>query len=162
MDLNKIHDIIDSIKDIQKSVIKKGYNQWYSRNGQLIINGNNAQTTKNKLIAIIKKNKNQYMNKKIYHTQIVFHYEPDIFLNEDLGAFEIQSSIYEVKEVLGKISLQIVDNEGAFVRVFYDINDIYKFKLTHPKQVGLLALAGKLRTTITKYYHYQDLKYFLS
>lgn len=78
-----------------------------------------------------------------------------------MGPFEIQSVIYVVKEVLGKISLQLNDKSGSLVRIFYSLNDMKYFKIIHMKKVAILACNGKLKTTLVKYYHYKDIKKLL-
>ena len=161
MDTEEYNETIDNIKKIEENVVKKGKNHWYDHTGKLIINGNNGASTKKKLIDIIKQNKKKYIDKNIMHVSVVFYYDQDLFLDKTMGPFEIQSVIYVVKEVLGKISLQLNDKSGSLVRIFYSLNEMKYFKIMHMKKIAILAGSGKLKTTLIKYYHYKDIKKLL-
>lgn len=158
MDTEEYEETVESIKAIEANVIKKGKNHWYDSTGKLIINGNNEAFTQKKLIEIIKKSKKKYMDTKICHINVDFYYDQDLFLEKTMGPLEIQAVVYEVRDVLGRIKLQMTHEKGTLIRMFYSLKDMNKFEIAHMKKIAQLALDGKLKTTLLKYYHYKDLK----
>lgn len=158
MDTEEYNNTVEQINKIESMILKKGKQHWYDENGKLIINGNKPNETKKKLIEIIKKNKKQYIDHQLCHISVTFYYDQDLFLNKTMGPFEIQAVIYDVREIFGKISLQLSDKEGALIRMFYSLNNMENFNISHMKNFAKLALNGKLKTTLLKYYHYKDLK----
>lgn len=153
----KYQEALEKVKHLKKTY-NKGKDHWYTDKGKLIINGDSYSETKKIVVNTIKKYRDNYLDSLIIHVGIVFHDKLKDLMDKNRGGIEVQVVVYRVEEVMGKISLQLRNENYSLVNMFYGYKDIDKFNVLQLKKLAKGTLMEKYKTNLLKNYHYKDLK----
>lgn len=143
-----------SLQLIKCIIGKKGGHQWYRENGKLIINGALAKATRKAAVKIIKK---KFYSKTHNHKWKTIAYT-EIDTNFEDGSVEMEAKVYNVVDVLGKISLQLKKSESSLIRIRYDAKALKKFKISDMKSLAMLAMGETHVFDPLETYEYKTVK----
>lgn len=156
--INVFHDGMNKIlrggdlDDIKTLVKQKGKNFWYNSSGKLLINSGSDKGSLNEVLKIVASDPKKYLEKNLIHVNIIIWED-----NESVPApINLNITILQVNEVMGKIALNLRDNSNSLIRIYlepdqFDLNDI--------KKLGKIVLDKKLKDGIE--YSFKDVSKFI-
>lgn len=150
------NNYLKKLHKIKEKLMKKGFGFWFDADGKLMSMNVDINKAKDKVVKIIKKDVEDWKNKILLEINITIR--PDDIMDKKTGGLELSIRLSKVSINNKNISIEIYDEKRSLMRLFYDNNELDKFKLSDLKEIALLFLNKKIKKTNPfKYYHYDDI-----